>query len=72
MQSLTEQEVIEQLRSAIASAGGQRAYADVHGFTPGYVSDVMRGKRALADRILATIGVERIVTYTKRQPEEEA
>lgn len=60
---LTEQEVLERLRAAVAGAGGQRAFAQAHGFTPGYINDVLRGKRALADRILATIGVERFVIY---------
>lgn len=60
---LTEQEVIKRLRSAVAAAGGQRKFAVIHGFTAGYINDVLRGKRALADRILAVIGVERSVIY---------
>lgn len=60
---LTEQEVMERLREAVKAAGGQRRFAEANGFTVGYVSDVLRGNRALADRILATIGVERTVTY---------
>lgn len=60
---MTEQEVIERLRAAIEQAGSQQAFADAFGFTAGYVSDVLRGKRDLADRILAAIGVERVVTY---------
>lgn len=60
---LTEQEVMERLKGAVADAGGQRAFAEKHGLTPGYVNDVLHGKRAFADRILATIGIERQVTY---------
>lgn len=60
---LTEQDVIARLRAAIDAAGGQRKFAEAHGLTPGYVNDVVHGKRALADRILATIGIERKVTY---------
>lgn len=63
---LTEQQVIERLRAACATAGGQKAFAKAHGFTPGYVSDVLRGKRAPADRILAALGVERIVVYREQ------
>lgn len=60
---LTEQEVMERLRTAIEQAGGQRKFAEAHGLTPGYINDVIHGKRALADRILATIGVRRQVVY---------
>lgn len=60
---LTEQEVMNRLRTAVARAGGQRKFAEAHKLTPGYLNDVLHGKRALADRILATIGVERQVIY---------
>lgn len=60
---LTEQEVMDRLKNAIEAAGGQRRFAELHKLTPGYVNDVLHGKRALADRILATIGVQRHVVY---------
>ena len=58
---MEEYEVYERLNAAVEAAGGQRAFAKKHGFTVGYVNDVLRGKRDLADRILATIGVVRVV-----------
>lgn len=63
---LTEQEVRERLRAAVEEAGGQRAFAAAHGFTPAYINDVVRGRRALADRILATLGIERVVVYREK------
>lgn len=66
---LTEQEVRDRLRTAINEAGGQRAFAEQHGLTPAYVNDVVHGRRALADRILAAIGVSRAVTYQIVQQE---
>ena len=64
---MTEQEVIDRLKAAVDVAGGQRAFARAHGISVGYVNDVLRGKRALSDRVLATIGIRRqilhIVTY---------
>lgn len=64
---MTEQEVIERLRLAIQAAGGQRAFARAHGLSVGYINDVLRSKRTLSDRVLATIGIRRevmhIVTY---------
>lgn len=60
---MTEQEVRERLDGAIKVAGGQRKFAEAHGFSVAYVNDVVRGKRDLADRILAAIEVERRVVY---------
>lgn len=60
---LTEQDVRDRLRAAVTAAGGQRRFAEAHGFTPAYVNDVLHGKRALADRILAAIGVKRTTIY---------
>lgn len=66
---MTEQEVIERLRVAVDEAGGQRAFARAHGFSVAYVNDVLRGKRTLSVRMLATIGVRReilhVVSYHK-------
>lgn len=66
---LTEHDVMERLRGAVVKAGGQRQFAKAHGFTPGYIHDVLHGKRALADRILAAIGVERVVMYRGKDSE---
>jgi len=63
MVMMTEQQVIERLRATIEAAGGQRSFALAHGFTPAYVHDVLHGRRNLANRILAAIGVEKIVVY---------
>lgn len=60
---LTEQDVIKRLTEAVEAAGGQRQFARSIGLTPAYVNDVLHGRRALADRILAAIGVERRITY---------
>lgn len=59
---MTEEEVRERLRAAIGKAGGQRRFAEAHGFSIAYVNDVVRGRRELADRILAVLGIERTVT----------
>ena len=69
---LTEQEVLERLRTAIKRAGGQRAFAKQAGLTPAYVNDVVHGRRALADKILSTIGVKRTVMYSVEYEEQES
>lgn len=60
---LTEQEVKERLIAAVAAAAGQRSFATKHGFSFAYINDVVRGRRDLSERILAAIGVERVITY---------
>ena len=64
---LTETQVIERLREACVAAGGQRSFAKAHNFTPAYVHDVLHRRRQLADRILAALGIERIIVYRERQ-----
>lgn len=60
---LTESQVIERLRAACVAAGGQAAFAKANGMTASYVGDVLQGKRAPAERILAAIGIERLIVY---------
>lgn len=56
---MTEQEVMEKFKAAIAEAGGQRAFARQHGVTAGYISDVFHGRRALTDTLLRIIKIKR-------------
>lgn len=67
---MTEREVIERLQEAVTAAGGQRAFARMHGLSVAYINDVLRGKRALSERVLATIGIRReiqhIVSYFEK------
>lgn len=60
---LSEEDVREKLRAAIAAAGGQQLFAEQHHFSKAYVHDVLHGRRGFADRILAALGVERVVQY---------
>lgn len=64
---LTESQVIERLRAACVAAGGQKAFAEQHKLTPSYVHDVLHGRRPPADRILAAIGVERVIVYQEKE-----
>jgi len=61
------------LRDAVTEAGSLREFAKAHGMTAAYVHDVLHERRALADRILAAIGVERRIIYqvTYREKEDE-
>lgn len=60
---LTEQEVMDRLRAAVAAAGSQKAYADSIGVSQSYLSDVLVGNRAPGEKILTALGLEAVTMY---------
>lgn len=68
---MNEQEVIERLRAAVEAAGGLRSFGRAHDFSAAYISDVLRGQRKPADRILSVLGLERVVTSCVAYREKE-
>lgn len=58
---MTEDEVYERFRAAVKTEG-VRGFARRVGFTPSYISDMMHERRALSDRVLASINVVRTVS----------
>jgi hypothetical protein len=51
------------LRAECAKAGSQKAWAEAHGISPAYLSDVMTGRREPSDSILGPLGLKRVVSY---------
>lgn len=60
---LTEQEVMDRLRAAVAAAGSQRAYAEQIGVSQTYLSDVLTGNRTPGEKILTALGLEAVMMY---------
>lgn len=60
---LSEDDVRERLRAAIREAGSQKAYAEQHKLSEAYISDVLRGRREPARKILEALGLVRVVGY---------
>lgn len=64
---LTEDELLEEFRALFNWRGCERLtakqWADEHGFSQAYVSDVLRGKRGIADRFAEALGYQRVVTF---------
>lgn len=58
--TLSTDEVIAALREAITAAGSQRTYAASIGISQPYLGDVLAGRRAAGDKILAALGLRRI------------
>lgn len=55
--------VCARLRDACRDAGGQAAWAERHGLSPSYVSDVLNARRDPGDSILRALGLRRVVKY---------
>ena len=61
---MTLDDVCDALVSACAEAGGREAWGRQHGFTRSFLSSVLLRKRAPSVRLLAALGLERVVTTT--------
>ena len=56
-------DVFRLLGYAIADAGSQREFADLHGFTAPYISLVATGKRPISPRMLKALGLRKVVRF---------
>ena len=56
------------LRAFIAKHGTQRAAADALGVTQQDLSDVVRGRRDITERMAGLIGLDVATVYTTRKP----
>ncbi|HWE99150.1 MAG TPA: hypothetical protein VG248_05085 [Caulobacteraceae bacterium] len=62
---MTEAEVIERLKSAARPSAS--AWARDHGLSPSYVGEVLRREKPPGESVLAALGLERIVSYRRRE-----
>ena len=61
MKPLTPADVIARLEANIALSGlDQKQYAARQAVSPQYLSDMLKGARPVSDRVLATLGLERV------------
>lgn len=51
------------IRSACREAGGQAAWAAANGMSAAYVSDVLNSRREPGPKVLAALGLRKIVRY---------
>ena len=72
---LTQDKVIDILRSRCSAAGSLRAFARENYLSAAYVSDVLRGNRAPGPTICVALGIEptirRVVEYTYRRKRKD-
>lgn len=63
---MTETELIGLLASKVLLAGSQSVWAKDNNMSAVYVSDVLNGRRAPGEKILAALDVERVITYRRK------
>lgn len=64
--AVTPREQQQLLRSAIANAGGLRAFARAHRISPTHVSRAAASAEPLAGKLLEALGLE-LVVYVRRK-----
>lgn len=55
--------VVARLRKSCNAAGGQSAWAEKHGISPQYVSDVLKSRRLPGDKITQALGLEKALLW---------
>jgi hypothetical protein len=51
------------LGAAVQQAGTQASWCALHDISPAYLSDVLAGRREPGEKILAAMGLERVLSY---------
>jgi DNA-binding transcriptional regulator YdaS (Cro superfamily) len=57
------EQVRQYLREECAEAGSQKAWAQKHGLSPAYITDVLLGRREPGEAIVSALGFERLTVY---------
>lgn len=57
-----------ELRRACTAAGSQRRWAQAHGLSPQYVTEVLRGRREPGPALCDALSLQRIISYQKTRP----
>ena len=61
--TLTEAQVLKRVMDEIARHGTQKAFAVEVGISPAYLHDAITGRRALPEKVLDFIQIERATEY---------
>lgn len=59
-------EPVELIRSKLRNMT-QRELADELGISPGFLGDIVRGRRPASDPVVDALGLERVVTYRRKK-----
>jgi hypothetical protein len=62
---MTLDKVVEQLRSEVAEAGSETAWAHPHGISQSYVNFVLRNAISPGPKLLKALGLKKVISYEK-------
>jgi len=62
---LNSMDVCTMLQAACRAAGGQKVWADRHGISQSYVSDVLNARREPGESILRALKLRKVVRYVE-------
>jgi DNA-binding transcriptional regulator YdaS (Cro superfamily) len=62
---INEQRLREMINIAIQIAGSQKAFAKQVGISQQYLTDTLRGRRAIGTKLLKWFDLERVVSYRR-------
>lgn len=72
---MTEEELREHVRSMIGYQGDCRVtakdLAQRFGISQAYLSDVLNGRRGIADKLAGALGFERVVTFEPKERDHD-
>lgn len=63
MKTFNSEQVISALKEACKAEGSQKAWANKHGLSSSFVTDVLQGRRGLTDRVLTALGLRKEEIY---------
>ena len=62
---MTQTEALAELRTRVAAAGSQRAWAAANGFSAQFVCDVLNGRREISEAMANRMGMIRSLAYER-------
>lgn len=62
---MTIDELLDHLRDECARSGSQVSWAKAHDLAPAYLNDVLNRRREPGGKVLAALGVRKMVWYTR-------
>ncbi|MCP1197012.1 hypothetical protein NKW84_14245 [Acetobacter senegalensis] len=65
---LTLQQVFSELNTQVARAGGNNAFARLHGRNKGTISNWSNCNREVSDACLEALGLERVEMFRRKKP----
>ncbi len=67
MRLIHADDLLNILLSECAELGSQKAWAEKHGLSPAYVSDIIHGRREISDKVAQLLGYSRQVSFKRSE-----